>query len=52
MTATEPQLKEGRIVGIAGPVVDIEFPPNNLPEINHAVEFDVELGGESVTVMA
>ena len=52
MTVTEPQLKEGRIVGIAGPVVDIEFPPGNLPEINQAVEFDVEVGGESIEVMA
>ncbi len=52
MTVTEPQLKEGRIVGIAGPVVDIEFPPNSLPEINQAVEFDVEVGGETIEVMA
>ena len=52
MTVTEPQLKEGRIVGIAGPVVDIEFPPNSLPEINQAVEFDVEVGGETTAVMA
>ena len=52
MTATEPQLKEGRIVGIAGPVVDVEFPPGDLPEINNAIEFDVEIGGETIVVMA
>ncbi len=52
MTATEPQLKEGRIVAIAGPVVDVEFPPGNLPEINHAIEFDVEVGGEEIVVVA
>ena len=52
MTATEPQLKEGRIVAIAGPVVDIEFPPGALPEINNAVEFDVTVGGETTKVMA
>lgn len=52
MTATEPQLKEGRIVGIAGPVVDIEFPPGALPEINAAVEFDVVVDGETTAVMA
>ena len=23
--------KQGRVVAIAGPVVDIEFPPNSLP---------------------
>ena len=26
MTAIENDLKNGRIVGIAGPVVDVEFP--------------------------
>jgi len=52
MTATEPQLKTGRIVGIAGPVVDIEFPPNALPEINNAVRFDVTIAGETTSVMA
>ena len=52
MTATETQLKDGRIVAIAGPVVDAEFPSGSLPEINHAIEFDVEVGGETVTVMA
>src|SRR5690348_12853344 len=53
MTLTaEPQLKDGRIVAIAGPVVDVEFPPDALPEINHAVQFDVDLGGETVTITA
>ncbi len=52
MTVTEPQLKEGRIVAIAGPVVDVEFPPGNLPEINGAVEFDVEVAGEDIVVTA
>ncbi len=52
MTATEPQLKDGRIVGIAGPVVDVEFPAGELPEINHAIEFDVEIDGTSETVVA
>ncbi|MEM7337315.1 MAG: F0F1 ATP synthase subunit beta [Actinomycetota bacterium] len=52
MTATEPQLKDGRIVGIAGPVVDAEFPPGAVPEINQAVEFDVEIDGETIPIMA
>ncbi|HZQ85931.1 MAG TPA: F0F1 ATP synthase subunit beta [Acidimicrobiales bacterium] len=57
MTTTEPAptdettpLKDGRVVAIAGPVVDIEFPPDSIPEINFAVEFDVELEGETKTV--
>ncbi len=52
MTATEPQLKDGRIVAIAGPVVDVEFPPGALPEINGAIDFEVSIGGETTTVMA
>ncbi len=52
MTATEPQLKDGRIVAIAGPVVDVEFPPGDLPEINSAIEFDVTVDGEQTKVMA
>ena len=37
MTMTEPtaKLKDGRIVAIAGPVVDVEFPPDAIPELNH-----------------
>ncbi|CAN5896200.1 F0F1 ATP synthase subunit beta [soil metagenome] len=42
----------GRIVKVAGPVVDIEFPPGELPEILFAVEIDFELGGEPQTVLA
>ncbi len=52
MTATEPQLKDGRIVGIAGPVVDVEFPPDSLPKINTALEFDIDVAGETVRVNA
>jgi F-type H+-transporting ATPase subunit beta len=42
----------GRIVKVAGPVIDAEFPPHELPEIQNAVEVDIELGGETVTVVA
>ncbi len=52
MTATEPQLKTGRIVGIAGPVVDVEFPPDALPEINNAISFEVTIEDETTVVMA
>jgi F-type H+/Na+-transporting ATPase subunit beta len=53
MTVTETPtsiLKEGRVVAIAGPVVDAEFPPDSLPEINYAVEFDIELEGDTIVV--
>jgi F-type H+-transporting ATPase subunit beta len=45
-------LEQGRVVAIAGPVIDVEFPPHALPEINHAVEVDLELEGNKVTVTA
>ncbi len=44
--------EEGRVVAIAGPVVDAEFPPHALPEINGAVEMDVELDGKTLTITA
>src|ERR1700722_3917426 len=43
---------DGRVVAIAGPVVDVEFPPHGLPEINMAVEMDLELDGTKITVTA
>src|SRR5450631_1965985 len=50
---TEPQtLASGRVVAIAGPVIDVEFPPHALPEINGAVEVDVVLEGTPETITA
>ena len=46
------QFEEGRVVAITGPVVDVEFPPHALPEINMAVEMDLELEGTRLTVTA
>jgi ATP synthase F1 gamma subunit len=45
-------LEDGRVVSIAGPVIDVEFPPHALPEINHAVEFTIELDGTTSQVTA
>ena len=45
-------LEDGRVVAIAGPVVDVEFPPHALPEINYAVEMEIELDGKTMTVTA
>lgn len=39
----------GRVVQVMGPVVDIEFPPDELPEIYHAVEIPRE-GEKSLIV--
>ncbi len=46
------ELSTGRIVKVAGPVVDIEFPPNALPEILNAVTFEYTVGGETQRVVA
>ncbi len=51
-TATGNDLKHGRVVGIAGPVIDVEFPPSSLPALNTAIEFTVEIEGAAQTVMA
>jgi F-type H+/Na+-transporting ATPase subunit beta len=52
MTMTENELQDGRVVGIAGPVIDVEFPPHALPQLNTAVEFDVTIEGETQQVLA
>jgi len=41
---------DGRVVRVIGPVVDVEFPPNQLPEINNALKVDVTLSGETTTI--
>ncbi|HPB45091.1 MAG TPA: F0F1 ATP synthase subunit beta, partial [Microthrixaceae bacterium] len=52
MTATETTLSDGRIVAIAGPVVDVEFPSDSIPQINDALEFTITVDGVDVRVMA
>ncbi|MFP5326735.1 MAG: F0F1 ATP synthase subunit beta [Acidimicrobiia bacterium] len=53
-STTQPgnEIKDGRIVAIVGPVVDVEFPPGNLPELNYALEFEVEVEGQTSTITA
>lgn len=50
MTVTEPELKPGRVVAIAGPVVDVEFPPGHLPEINQQLQLTIQLEGDEILV--
>src|SRR5439155_6319722 len=59
MTVTEAspstesaELKDGKVVAIAGPVVDVEFPRGHLPEINHAVQFSVKVEGTETVITA
>src|SRR3954449_6816215 len=51
-SATETTLTDGRVVGIAGPVVDVEFPRGHLPKLNTALEFTVQVDGKPIVVMA
>jgi F-type H+/Na+-transporting ATPase subunit beta len=54
MTITEPEAKtkDGRVVTVAGPVVDVEFPPDALPEINTCLSMSIEVDGTPVEVRA
>jgi F-type H+-transporting ATPase subunit beta len=45
-------LQDGRIVAIVGPVVDVEFPPNALPELNTALTFTTDVEGETTVITA
>lgn len=46
--AQAPQdVSTGRIVQIVGAVVDVEFPPDALPEINHALTTELDLRAQS-----
>jgi F-type H+-transporting ATPase subunit beta len=49
---TDTTLKEGHIVGIAGPVIDVEFPPDALPDINFALEFEITIEGRTTIITA
>jgi F-type H+/Na+-transporting ATPase subunit beta len=51
-TDTGATLKDGRVVAIAGPVVDVEFPPDAVPAINTALEMTVTVDGEGIPVQA
>ena len=52
MSMTETELASGRVVAIAGPVIDVEFPRGALPELNTALEFDIIVDGEPQPVLA
>src|SRR5207237_10125702 len=41
----------GRVVRVIGPVVDVDFPPDQLPEINFALQVERTLDGETSTIV-
>src|ERR687897_3602200 len=46
----DEERSEGRVVRVIGPVVDVEFPPDGLPEINTALTVDVTLDDQTQTI--
>ena len=44
--------QDGRVVAIAGPVIDVEFPRGSLPELNSAIEFNITHEGTTTVVLA
>src|SRR3954469_12820363 len=40
----------GRVVRVIGPVVDVEFAPDQMPEINNALELTRTIGDDSRTI--
>jgi F-type H+-transporting ATPase subunit beta len=51
-SGTEAASTDGRVVAIAGPVVDVEFPRGALPQLNTALEFTVTVEGTDTAVLA
>ena len=54
-TATNSQAEEktpgiGRVVRVIGPVVDVEFPVGQMPEILNALHVETEIMGETQTI--
>ena len=49
-TPTRPDGGNGRVARVIGPVVDVEFPPDAMPEIYNALRVDRVLGGETATL--
>jgi len=49
---TKVTTSEGRILSITGPVIQVEFPPDAMPEINYALEVDRTVEGETDTITA
>jgi F-type H+-transporting ATPase subunit beta len=43
---------EGRILTVTGPVLEVEFPPNALPEIDYAITVERTMEGKTDTITA
>jgi F-type H+-transporting ATPase subunit beta len=52
MSTAAAGVKEGRIVQVIGPVVDVEFEGGHLPTIYNALSIEAEIGGEHTVIVA
>jgi F-type H+/Na+-transporting ATPase subunit beta len=50
VTESETTTGTGRVARVIGPVVDVEFPAEAMPEIYYALHVDVEFGGTTRTL--
>ena len=50
-TSTDKAAAVGRIARITGPVVDVEFTSDNMPDMYNALSVDIELGGETNSIV-
>ncbi|MGH2768049.1 MAG: F0F1 ATP synthase subunit beta, partial [Actinomycetota bacterium] len=48
----EAKRATGRVIQVIGPVIDVEFPPDALPEIDHAITLERTLDRKTETVTA
>jgi len=51
MAEREQTKAQGRVVRVIGPVVDVDFPPDQLPEINTALEITRTIEGETSIIV-
>jgi F-type H+-transporting ATPase subunit beta len=49
-TGTAPEGGVGRVARVIGPVVDVEFPSDSMPEMYNMLKVDVDLEGEHKTL--
>jgi len=49
-TATKKATATGRVARVTGPVVDVEFPHDSIPEIYNALQTDIKIGGETTVL--
>jgi F-type H+/Na+-transporting ATPase subunit beta len=52
LSSGELKTSEGRILTITGPVIEVEFPPSALPEINYALTVERTVEGKTDTITA